>query len=578
MPTKQELEERRRRVIERITNRVREPADRLFGGDLGQGFLYWAADLQLDQTENRPSADDLLANITDGRDDLELDAYHIDDDARTIYLFQSKYRSSPGNLQMRDLTNFLDVPNKLATPPMLAAITNQKVLEFAPTFRRSLLEGYGLKLVYLTTLSATKQRVDRASKWSDDPLRLKVGGEYIDVVHSASIVDLGELIRVIDSLDSTKEIELTLEIATSGYHESTSGGFRCLIATLGLEELATTFDVHKYAIFRYNPRGPLGSVDPNKGIRRTLEDPNQRRLFQLMNNGLSAVCASFAVSEDGDTAKVNVRDFQIVNGCQTTYSVYDHWRRAGELDDATVTLKLVEDPSSQLRRAISAASNKQSHMKDWDFLFDEPEQQRLQREFSELTPPLFYELRRGEHKYIESGGSSEKTTIKDVAQAMWAFAGKPGEAKDRIREIPRSTSLRGGYREVFYPGVEAERLRLPLAVYGRVQKAWRMYYEETGTRGDDREHGRLHILWLIGRSIVRSRGVSEYQELPITDVRQLAATVDEWFPVYHDIAIDTVEHVVEVKNDSATETGKTLSLRQLFRSADSATGLLWRLH
>ena len=95
-----------------------------------------------------------------------------------------------------------------------------------------------------------------------------------------------------------------------------------------------------------------------------------------------------------------------------------------------------------------------------------------------------------------------------------------------------------------------------------------MYYEETGTRGDDREHGRLHILWLIGRSIVRSRGVSEYQELPITDVRQLAATVDEWFPVYHDIAIDTVEHVVEVKNDSATETGKTLSLRQLFRSAD----------
>ena len=287
-----------------------------------------------------------------------------------------------------------------------------------------------------------------------------------------------------------------------------------------------------------------------------------------MNNGLSAVCAAFSVSKDGDTAKVNIRDFQIVNGCQTTYNVYDYWRRSGDLDDAKVTLKLIEDPSSHLRRSISSASNKQSQMKDWDFLFDEPEQQRLQKDFSTLTPPVFYELRRGEHKYIEAGGSSERATIKDVAQAMWAFVGKPGEAKDRLREIPRSMSLRGSYREVFYAGVEAERLRLPLLIYGRVQEAWRTYHEETEKRGDDREHGRLHILWLIGRSIVHSHGVTEYQELPIATVRQLATTMDEWFPVHHEIAIDTVGYVVDVKRDAAMENGRTLSLRQLFRSAD----------
>ena len=78
--------------------------------------------------------------------------------------------------------------------------------------------------------------------------------------HSAAIVDLDELIRVIDSLHSPKEIELTLEIAPSDYHESTSGGFKCLIATLGLEELARTFDVHKYAIFRFNPRARLDQL------------------------------------------------------------------------------------------------------------------------------------------------------------------------------------------------------------------------------------------------------------------------------------------------------------------------------
>ena len=54
MPTRQEREEQKTREIERITNRVRDTADRLFDGKVPQGFLYWAADLHLDQTENPP--------------------------------------------------------------------------------------------------------------------------------------------------------------------------------------------------------------------------------------------------------------------------------------------------------------------------------------------------------------------------------------------------------------------------------------------------------------------------------------------------------------------------------------------
>ena len=569
MPTRQEHEERKRREIERVANRARKPADRLFGGNLARGFLYWATDLHLDQTINRPTEDDLLSSITDGKDDLELDAYHVDEDARTVYLFQSKFRSNPGNLLMRDLANFHDVPGKLATPRLLAGLSNQGILEFAPTFRQRIVDGYELKLVYFTTYTVSKKLLDRAQKWSEDPLQLEIGGDYIEVAHSAMIVGLDELIRIIDSLSTVKEIELTLRLSPSDFHESNSGNFRCLIATLRLEELAKTFDVHRFAIFRFNPRGPLGSVAVNKDISNTLKDPEKRKLFQLMNNGLSAVCTAFKVVGSGEMAKVNIRDFQIVNGCQTTYNVYDYWRRAGELDDAKVTLKLIEDPSLQLRRSISAASNKQSQMKDWDFLFDEPEQQRLQREFAELTPPIFYELRRGESKYIESGVWSERVTIKDAAQAMWAFVGKPGEAKDRLREIPRSTGQGASYREVFYPGVEAERLWLPLLLYERVQEAWRIHYEKDGERGDHREHGRLHILWLIGRSVGCSYKVPEYRKLPIVDVRRLVATLDEWFQSHHRIAIEALEFVVEVKYSAAMENGRTLSLRQLFRSADN---------
>ena len=567
MPTRRERDERRLRDVERITNRGRDYSDRLFDGDPAKGFLYWAAELHLYQTANAPTEDDLLSNITDGKDDLELDAYYVDDDAMTVYLFQSKYRSSPGNLKMGDLASFLDVPNKLATPQMLAQVSNEKVLEFAPTFRRRLLDGYELHLVYLTTLRTTKPLQTRANAWTEGLVTLPIGGEYIDVPHSVTLMDIDNLIRVTDSLNEIREIELTLRIDPSGHHETKSGEFRCLVATLGLEELAMKFDEYKYAIFRYNPRGPLGSVAVNKDIKQTLEDSNRRELFQLMNNGLSAVCAAFIVSNDGSS--VNVRDFQVVNGCQTTYSVYDYWRRGGELGEATVTLKLIEDPSSSLRYLVSSSSNKQSQMKDWDFLFEEAEQSRLQEDFRALNPPLFYELRRGEHKYISDIGIREKATVKDIAQTMWAFVGRPGEAKDRLREIPRSKNMMSGaYREVFSPGVEAERLRLPWLIYGRVQQEWKKYSDATDNRGDEREHGRLHVLWLIGRSVVRAQGASKYEELPLGKVKQLTETLDDWFADHHKIAVDAITYVVEVKREVADEAGRTLSLRQLFRSPE----------
>ena len=278
MPTKQQQQHQER--IERITARIRPTADRLFNGDLAKGFLYWAASLHLEQTEDEPPEDDLLFNITDGKDDLELDAYYVDDEAATVYLFQSKYRSKPGNLQMADLASFLDVPNKLASPQVLAGISNEKILDFAPTFRRCILDGYELQLIYLTTLRVTQPVQAWASAWSDERLELSIGGDSVGVHHFAILMDIGDLVQLIDSLSDYSEIELTIEVAKSGFHESQSGGFRCLIATLGLNELAEIFHKHRYNIFRYNPRGPLGKA-ANREIIATLKDKNRRDRFQL---------------------------------------------------------------------------------------------------------------------------------------------------------------------------------------------------------------------------------------------------------------------------------------------------------
>ena len=567
---RQRRQREKERDIERIASRARRSADDLFGGDIAKGFLFWAVEQHLQQADTDPTEDALLENITDSRGDLELDAYYVDDSSQTVYLFQSKYRSTPANLQSSYLSNFLDVPNKLTSPQMLAGISNEGILQFLPVFRRCILDGYDLRLVYLTTLRATQSLQTRVSAWNDATLTLEIGGADNDVHHSAEIVDIDNLIQIINSLDPTREIELALKIQNNGYHQTLAGNFRCLIASLSLRELAEVFEMYRYAIFRYNPRGPLGTGrnKVNSGIRDTLTDSSMRDWFQLMNNGLSAVCESFTdpVLNDGETT-VKVRDFQIVNGCQTTFAVWDHWRRDGELGDSSVTLKLVEAPASA-RHTISAASNRQSQMKDWDFLFDEPEQQRLQTDFEALSPSIFYELRRGEHQYIAGREPPIKVTIKDIAQANWAFIGSPGEAKDRIREIPQSKlQLTGAYQEVFWSGIEAERLRLPWVVYKKVQEGWNKHVAGTEERGDFREHGRLHILWLVGRGLIKKESVVRYRDIHLSRIQQLYQSVDEWFPSLHEIAIDAIAYVVDVERGVAERTGQTLSLRQLFRSS-----------
>ena len=150
------------------------------------------------------------------------------------------------------------------------------------------------------------------------------------------------------------------------------------------------------------------------------------------------------------TRTADILDLQIVNGCQTTWNIYQHHLRGGSVEGVSINIKLIEvaAPADTLARNISQASNSQSQMRDWDFLFNEPEQLDLQREFENLHEPIFYELRRGERQYI-IGSKLRKTTIKDVAQAMWAFVGYPSEAKDRLRDIPRSyKSPQGAYRNV----------------------------------------------------------------------------------------------------------------------------------
>ena len=551
--------------IERVKSIIERDSRRLFDGALEKGFLYFGAQMCLNQAESLPTQDDLLENFTDGKDDLEIDAYHIDDDGRAVYLFQSKFRNDPATIPSKDLSNFLDAPLRLTNPQALLKNTNEKLLQFAPVFREKILDGFEVNLALLSTGRATPQLVASANKWNTESLALYVGGDQVDTPHNVAINDIDAILSQFDSAVDQTMLEVDLALRKDEWHLAPAGGFDCIVATLDAEVLARVFNTYKYKIFQSNPRGPLSSAKVNKDIAATLQDDEKRKLFHLLNNGLSAVCDSFTYPQLSNGEQfTKVHDLQIVNGCQTTYNVWDYWRRGGNLENSHVQIKIVAAPT--LKRDISKTSNQQNQMKDWDFLFNDPVQQRLQREFLQLDPPVFYEIKRGEYTYMVRT-DAERVTTKDTAQATWAFLGSPGQAKDKLRDIPRSIeNANGAYKEVFFDGVSANYLWLPWLTYKKVQEEYQVYSKDTGTSGDFREHGRLHISWLVGRGLTKSLGKRSYKEVDSLTSGKLAQGVESWFPELHKIAVEAVKYVVRVKEDAAKENKATLQLRQLFRS------------
>ena len=559
------IKQAQKEKIERVKSIIQRDSRLLFNGALEKGFLYFGAQLCLNQADSIPTQDDLLENFTDGKDDLEIDAYHIDDDGRAIYLFQSKFRSDPTTIPSKDLSNFLDAPLRLTNPQALLKNTNEKILDLAPVFREKILDGFEVNLSLLSTGRATPQIMASANKWNDESLALYVGGDRIDAPHNIAINDIDAILNQFDSAVDQTMLMVDLALRQDEWHLAPAGGFDCIVATLEAEELARVFNNYKYKIFQSNPRGPLSSAKVNKDISATLRDDEKRKLFHLLNNGLSAVCDSFTEPQLSDGKQyTRVNDLQIVNGCQTTYNVWDYWRRGGSLENSHVQIKIVAAPT--LKRDISKTSNQQNQMKDWDFLFNDPVQQMLQREFLKLEPPVFYEIKRGEYTYMVQT-DAERVTTKDAAQATWAFLGNPGQAKDKLRDIPRSIeNMNGAYKEVFFDGVSASYIWLPWLTYKKVQAEYQAYSNATGISGDFREYGRLHVLWLVGRGLTKSLGKKSYKEIDSMTAGKLAKEIESWFPELHKIAVEAVKYIVRVKEDAAKENKQTLQLRQLFRS------------
>ncbi|ESX86273.1 AIPR family protein [Mesorhizobium sp. LNJC403B00] len=190
-------------------------------------------------------------------------------------------------------------------------------------------------------------------------------------------------------------------------------GYRCLLTMLPGNVLVEMYRQHGPRLLERNVRSFLqlkGKV--NQSIRKTIID--EPEMFLAFNNGLSITATGLKLIEHGDgTADlVAADDFQIVNGGQTTGSIFRAWRKdkvdASRLQvPVKITEILVDGDIDEIAPRISQSANNQNKVNMADFSSNHPFHRKLQELSRSIwAPPAagmqrqsrwFYERARGQY-------------------------------------------------------------------------------------------------------------------------------------------------------------------------------------
>lgn len=168
-------------------------------------------------------------------------------------------------------------------------------------------------------------------------------------------------------------------------------------------------------LFIENVRDFQGYNEVNKKIRETLVDPVGRQRFAVLNNGITIVTRELTLMGE----EFHLRDFQIVNGCQSCHVIFDQ-RAEFDDDSVQVTLRIVHSQDDEIIRGIVAATNRQTAVTEDDLSAREQYHKDLEDYFAAQDGPrrLYYERRSKQYSEHED---VEKTRIINRTQLGRAF-------------------------------------------------------------------------------------------------------------------------------------------------------------
>jgi len=251
----------------------------------------------------------------------------------------------------------------------------------------------------------------------DKPVNIEIAGYKIFF----KVIDLNYLYNIADKDHNPIEINFKED----GYNlpciisSCDNTEYQSYLAIIPGNALANIYEKYGSRLLEQNVRSFLqftGKI--NKGIRKTIwEEPH---MFLAFNNGIAATAEEILLEDiAGGNGKTIawVRDFQIVNGGQTTASIYHTWKKdKKDISEIFVPVKLSvikrHDKFSEIVSRIAEYANTQNKVSISDLSSNRPfhiELEKISRsiwaspgENSSVQTRWFYERARGQYKNARS--------------------------------------------------------------------------------------------------------------------------------------------------------------------------------
>jgi len=193
--------------------------------------------------------------------------------------------------------------------------------------------------------------------------------------------------------------------------QDATGEYRTFLAFLPAPLLAKIYGAYGQRLLERNVRAFLQAKGKiNRGLQRTLKLEPHR--FLAYNNGLCCTAADVTVERSNEGHRlIRVRDLQIVNGGQTTASIYHALKKEKmSVDQVIVQLKLTvlsdSSKTSELVPLISRYANSQNKINMADFAANGPFQQHLEYFSRTVWAPATTGLDRGTRWFYERSRGS----------------------------------------------------------------------------------------------------------------------------------------------------------------------------
>lgn len=215
-----------------------------------------------------------------------------------------------------------------------------------------------------------------------------------------------------ETLTIDLESEFNTTIPALEAHLSTSP-YPSYLCVVNGETLALLYEKYGAKLLESNVRSFLQfRANINKGIRKTInEEPG---MFFAYNNGLTATAEAVETNSDKQITKIT--NFQIVNGGQTTASLFNTKKTDKvDLNDIFVQMKLTvinDDRVNDVVPNISKYANTQNKVSDADFFSNDIYHIRMEEKSRRIWAPAkegelkgtkwFYERARGQYLEMQS--------------------------------------------------------------------------------------------------------------------------------------------------------------------------------